>query len=709
MSDAKTDAVVVVDKSEAEDPERRNLALALLGAIGGASFLQACAPVDGNGPQQLSEMAQALSGNGTLKVVDNVTNLRALTGGTTLWIAVMQGYSAAGDAGGGVFYWSTTAKADDGWLVLNAGSGNSAGWRRVNPGFMEFDNVTALRATSGTTKGVAVLLGYSTVGDGGGGTFYWSTTAAQDDGGTVLNSGSGNSAGWRRIYSGPLDIRWFGANVASTTNETAINAAINLAIARNGGRVYIPEGVWQISNTVLVTSPGVQIDSVVLEGVPSISRTKGSWLKWVGSASPATMVKFQDCFSCGAIGIGLDGNRDGAPGGGAEKGLFVTATGGGRSAANNFFEKIAVTSVKFDPNPSTPNPATYSAVHVGAPGLSTDIHSNRFVDLTIDVCTTGVFLQGSQTVNTVFDRGVFTNYVWGMYLTDGEINVSNMNFGSPVAGNGYSIVTQADVYVAMSAQYARFYNNYHECRQGMAYSFEPWSTGKNRTTFTLLSGVRVAFKATNPGTTILDFRQNGHLTLLSCEFDGDGHSPNAFVFLAPPTSVGLANVQQLGCNYMGNAFVNIGTGSGGWQSISGDTNVQPDPAPGADYADPPAEQYLATMKLRLHNSVLRFQDNNAGSLLGYNMRSTNGTLNIVYTDATEPPATQSLFVLGTAASTKFYITADGGIHVNNLATVTSGTGAPPTSPTPLNGSLYLRIDGSSPNLYVYQGGWVAVK
>jgi hypothetical protein len=66
-----------------------------------------------------------------LKVADTAANLRSTTGGTTRWVAALQGLGAANDAGGGTFYWSTTPAADDGWSVLNNGSGNSAGWRRI--------------------------------------------------------------------------------------------------------------------------------------------------------------------------------------------------------------------------------------------------------------------------------------------------------------------------------------------------------------------------------------------------------------------------------------------------------------------------------------------------------------------------------------------------------------------------------------------------
>jgi hypothetical protein len=248
-------AAIEATGSAAVDASRRDLAIALISALGGAfglAALSACsdgAPTATSEPEPTRSLAEALSGNGVLRVVDTVTNLRALTGGTTLWIAVMQGYSSAGDGGGGVFYWSTTAQADNGWSVLNSGSGNSAGWRRVNPGVVEVDTVTTLRATNSVARGVAILCGYWSAGDGGGGLFLWSTTSAADDGGTIFNSGGlgSSSAGWRRIFSGPLDVRWFGANPSQipATNVTSITWA-NAAAAKGSGsgRVYFPAGTY---------------------------------------------------------------------------------------------------------------------------------------------------------------------------------------------------------------------------------------------------------------------------------------------------------------------------------------------------------------------------------------------------------------------------------------------------------------------------------
>jgi hypothetical protein len=252
------------------DVSRRNIGSALLSVLGGAiglSMLEGCAGSDGGAElaptDPIGTASESLSGATTVVYADVITDLRALSG-TTTTIAILKGASAIFDGGGGVFVWSTTAAADDGWAVLNAGSGNTAGWRRVAANVASIANVTSLRATVGTAGALAVLTGYSTAGDGGGGLFCWSTTALQDDGGTIFNSAAGNTAGWRRMYSGGLDVRWFGAR--GDTNQPqdqaiqlAINAAYspdpNISPQKTGRTVLLPAGIYQLASPLMIGSP----------------------------------------------------------------------------------------------------------------------------------------------------------------------------------------------------------------------------------------------------------------------------------------------------------------------------------------------------------------------------------------------------------------------------------------------------------------------
>lgn len=270
-----TTAAVAQNTPESVQTQRdRRELLALLGGALGALTLTACAEGQGDAGQ-IESLVQGISGSTTVMYADVITDLRALAGSTTT-VAVLKGASAIFDGGGGVFIWSTTAAQDDGWAIVNASSGNAAGWRRVAASIGSVANITALRATAGTPGALAVLRGYAAAGDGGGGLFTWSTVSAPDDGGTIFNAASGNSSGWRRIFSGGFDVKWFGAKGDNATaDDAAIQRAINAAysadvyLSQNTGRtVLLSAGIYQLASPLIIANNFVANASngLILEG-----------------------------------------------------------------------------------------------------------------------------------------------------------------------------------------------------------------------------------------------------------------------------------------------------------------------------------------------------------------------------------------------------------------------------------------------------------
>jgi len=122
---------------------------------------------------------------------------------------------------------------------LGAGAAETAA---NGQGIAEVDTMAGLRALGGSPGQLAFLKGFAHPGDGGGGIFCWSDIAAKDDGGTVINATAGGSAsGWRRLYSGPRDVRWFGARGDGTTPASdAIQAAIDSCAQKGGGKIFFP-------------------------------------------------------------------------------------------------------------------------------------------------------------------------------------------------------------------------------------------------------------------------------------------------------------------------------------------------------------------------------------------------------------------------------------------------------------------------------------
>lgn len=120
----------------------------------------------------------------------------------------------------------------------------------------------------GASSHVAELLGYleleqydglavsaDVTAPGISGRFYRRGTAAAN-GGTVIKDALGRS--WERDFSGPLNVRWFGAdgtlaNDATSAIKAAI-AALNNTYEASAG-IFFPEGVYKVTETIYVKLP----------------------------------------------------------------------------------------------------------------------------------------------------------------------------------------------------------------------------------------------------------------------------------------------------------------------------------------------------------------------------------------------------------------------------------------------------------------------
>jgi len=121
------------------------------------------------------------------------------------------------------------------------------------------DTVGDLRGNSGSSTTIAVLLGYDAASTPGpaAGLFTWdaSVTSTMDDGGTVFAVTSGG--GWRRVFSGDLDVRWFGVRAgvgAASSNSAAIIVALK-ALPATGGVLHFPAGTYEVERNFLVSGP----------------------------------------------------------------------------------------------------------------------------------------------------------------------------------------------------------------------------------------------------------------------------------------------------------------------------------------------------------------------------------------------------------------------------------------------------------------------
>jgi hypothetical protein len=119
-----------------------------------------------------------------------------------------------------------------------------------------------LRLLAAKTPVVCVAQGFWSAGDGGGGLFFLDRTSTESDNyGTIVPCVSGGR--WKRIYSGPLNVKWFGAMGNGASSDTdALQKAIDTA---DGAPIFAPPGKYVVtatlnySNTSTAQGPGLRL------------------------------------------------------------------------------------------------------------------------------------------------------------------------------------------------------------------------------------------------------------------------------------------------------------------------------------------------------------------------------------------------------------------------------------------------------------------
>lgn len=163
----------------------------------------------------------------------------------------------------------------------------------------------------------------STANDGGSGTFYFDgSSSATDNGGTIL-APTGGSGRWLRVYSGPVNVKWFGAlGNGATDDSSAIQNAIAVATGTtsspwtgNSNVVWLPPGVYAVASTLTIgtasgssagSANGLKIAGAGLGTNPTVSPGV-VWLKWTGAVG-GTIMKVRNASSITLEGINFNGN-----------------------------------------------------------------------------------------------------------------------------------------------------------------------------------------------------------------------------------------------------------------------------------------------------------------------------------------------------------------------------------------------------------------
>lgn len=179
--------------------------------------------------------------------------------------------------------------------------------------------------------------GYAAVNDGGGGMFVYSPTAvAADNDGTIVEPSNGIGR-WFRVFSGPLNVRWFGATGNDVTDDTAsIQAALDSAATGNGATtvmgatVFIPAGIYVVSSLNMLRGTAL-VGAGMMQTILNRTDTTGNGIQFdsTGLAVNATQdsITIRD-LSLVQIGVATNG-----------AGIYV---GGVTSAAQLIIENVRI-------------------------------------------------------------------------------------------------------------------------------------------------------------------------------------------------------------------------------------------------------------------------------------------------------------------------------------------------------------------------------
>ena len=193
-----------------------------------------------------------------------------------------------------------------------------------------------LRGTTGTASQIAVAQGFWSKGDGGGRVFYWDTTTMnRDDGGTYIVPNTNapdpyanpprlgsQGAGWKRIYSGPVNVKWFGAKgdgnyteTDSTRIQNAIDAAEAASLPYDPGagapaQWSYPAILFPPGNYVLQAGLVTSIGFLRVVGLGNVNLIRGTGFPTTDPPTPAWKINrpFQQSFE-GLSFSGFSTNR----------------------------------------------------------------------------------------------------------------------------------------------------------------------------------------------------------------------------------------------------------------------------------------------------------------------------------------------------------------------------------------------------------------
>ncbi len=236
-----------------------------------------------------------------IRVDTNVDSLRAETTATSGDPALLEGYYASGDGGGGELYWdASSTAADDGGMVFQTNQKAINGATTGTPPIV-IQTSAAHGFTTGAQIGIQGVLG-NTAANGS-----WTITVV-DSTHFSLNGSTGNGAytsggyasgpgRWRRLISGvQISVKWFGANPSSSDNAAVIQVAIDYCAKSSTIKtIFFPGGTYDVQSTLNIINDDAHFAAagIQLHGDPAArtETTTGSTIRWMGASSSVPLIK----------------------------------------------------------------------------------------------------------------------------------------------------------------------------------------------------------------------------------------------------------------------------------------------------------------------------------------------------------------------------------------------------------------------------------
>lgn len=391
-------------------------------------------------------------------------------------------------------------------------------------------NIAALRNVTGvgiSNYQTIIVDGYTTAGDGGGGTFWWnSTSTVADDGGTIIAPTGVGTGRWYRLYSGVINVKWFGAKGDGTTDDAAaVNSAMS-SLPSAGGRIYFPSATYLLASTI--TFLGLR--DITFEGDGALSGGATTATIITSSASSQALL-YDSCTGIKLKDIYFE-QTNSVP-------IIITANTS-HSPSNLVFERC-----QFEANSATASleliycqELTFLSCIFG--GTST--HSISGPTNGTEYCNSAVFIGCSFNGNT---SSHVANVGSGWIFSGCVFEANNSGIGDGISGNnstpaGYGLVIDAcwfgDVTVTGGTQINLAYIN------GVSITGNLISGNSSVTTYgiTLSNCVGISIKGNyfNELTTAIS------ITSGTSSYDVDSNSFNScttdILFLSPTISAGAA-------------------------------------------------------------------------------------------------------------------------------------------------------------------------